>query len=282
MDPVLLFHVDAFAARPFSGNPAAVCLLKEVQSDAWMQNLASEMNLSETAFVYPDERQLRLRWMTPATEVDLCGHATLAAAHVIRELASKDQLPGFLKPHWSAGSLQFITLSGVLTAEFPGEDGIVLDFPAVPNQPAEAPAELLQGLRLAPEQVVYCGRTSSDFLVQVQHAAEVRKLMPDMSILAAVPVRGVAVTALGDAADHDFISRFFAPACGVNEDPVTGSAHCALAVYWAPRFGRQTLFGYQASARGGRVKMELFGERVRLSGKAVTIVEGQLTPSSQK
>jgi PhzF family phenazine biosynthesis protein len=270
-----LFIVDAFAARPFTGNPAAVCLLEVPHDDAWMQHVAAEMNLSETAFVSPENGKLRLRWMTPKIEVDLCGHATLATAHVLKELAQSSRLPEWILPHWAGGICQFSSRSGVLTVEC-GQDRITLDFPATTVESREVPSGCLEALGLDPRDVLYCGRSKFDYLLQVRSADLVRKLTPDFAALIPLPVRGVIVTALGDSCDHDVISRFFAPGAGVPEDPVTGSAHCALAPFWVPHFGRDTLFGFQASSRGGHVRMELCGDRVRLSGQATTVLRGKL------
>lgn len=275
MSGVPLFLVDAFTSAPFRGNPAAVCLLPEVRSTEWMQQVAAEMNQAETAFLYPDAGQLRLRWLTPTMEVDLCGHATLATAHVVRELANQGELPEFLRSHWNQGCLEVQSRSGVLTAESAAQ-GIRLDFPATPISVEEMPAGLPEALSLDPGRIRFFGKSAFDYLVEVESAAVVRGLRPDFQALGRYSVRGVIVTAVGDAADHDFLSRFFGPAAGVNEDPVTGSAHCALAPFWAVRFGRETLFGFQASQRGGHVRMELRGERVRLSGQAVTVSRGTL------
>ncbi len=275
MNTIPLFQVDAFTTEPFRGNPAAVCLLSQPADDRWMQSVAAEMNLSETAFLYPDSGQLRIRWMTPEVEVDLCGHATLAAAHILHTLTLQNLLPEFLKPFCNSAVMQFLSRSGLLTAEFSG-DRITLDFPASICTATERSESLLNALGVTSEQVIYFGRTEFDLLLQLSTAQVVRQLSPRMSALAEIPTRGVLVTALGDAADHDVISRFFAPSCGIDEDPVTGSAHCALAPFWAPQFGRSTLFGYQASARGGRVQMELRGDRVRLTGQAITVLEGNL------
>ncbi|MFM7036231.1 MAG: PhzF family phenazine biosynthesis protein [Planctomycetaceae bacterium] len=271
-----LYLVDAFTSEPFRGNQAAVCLLSEPRSDAWLQKVAAEMNLAETAFLIPEaDGKLRIRWLTPTVEVDLCGHATLAAAHALQELHSAGQLPESMAAARSGGLWNFESRSGRLTAE-PTSSGITLDFPALTTTPTAIPDGLPESLGISKSDIEFCGQTRFDLLVRLPIAAAVRRLQPNFSALAALPVRGVIVTALGDSADHDFLSRFFAPASGVPEDPVTGSAHCALAVYWAPQFGRSTLFGFQASKRGGHVKMELQQDRVRLSGKAVTVSRGAL------
>jgi predicted PhzF superfamily epimerase YddE/YHI9 len=255
--------VDAFTDAPFAGNPAAVCLLGSWPPDAWLQSVAAEMNLSETAFLRHREGcEYELRWFTPKVEVALCGHATLAAAHFL----------------WSTGvathPLAFATRrSGDLIADrLPGGD-IALDFPVTPAAPAEPPEGLLKALVASPVAVA---RNEFDYLVELASEAEVRQLWPDFALLADVPCRGVIATARSDDARYDFVSRFFAPAVGVNEDPVTGSAHCCLADWWGTKLGKSELVGYQASARGGVVKVRRAGERVTLIGHAVTVTRGQL------
>ena len=257
-----IYQVDAFADAPFTGNPAAVCLLPGPADAGWMQRVAAEMNLSETAFLHPEADGFRLRWFTPAAEVALCGHATLAGAHVL----------------WEAGRLpagrpaRFHTLSGLLTAERDGDE-IVMDFPAVPVAPAAAPPDLAAALGCAPVEV---GKNGMDYLVCLRSEAEVRGLRPDFARLAGLPVRGVIVTGRSDAPGYDFVSRFFAPAVGVPEDPVTGSAHCALGPFWRDRLGKDEFRAYQASPRGGAVGVRVCGGRVRLSGRAVTVLRGEL------
>jgi PhzF family phenazine biosynthesis protein len=260
--PRPLFQVDAFADAAFRGNPAAVCLLDDPASAEWMQQVAAEMNLSETAFLVPRDDGWNLRWFTPTTEVDLCGHATLASAHVLWET-------GRLA---SGAPAHFHTRSGVLTATRDGEE-ITLDFPATPPEPADAPSGLADALGVEPQHV---GRSRFDYLIEVADAATVRDLVPDFAALGRVDTRGVIVTSRGDGSGVDFISRFFAPAAGVDEDPVTGSAHCCLAPYWSAKLGRADLVGYQASRRGGTVRVHADGDRVRLSGRAVTVVRGEL------
>lgn len=262
--PTPLFQVDAFAEVPFSGNPAAVCLLDRAAPEGWMQRVAAEMNLSETAFLVPrdGEAAFDLRWFTPTVEVDLCGHATLASAHVLWETGRA--APG--------ATLHFHTRSGVLSAER-GEHGIMLDFPAMPPEPADMPAGLADALGVTPRYVV---RSRFDYVVELDDEQDVRALAPDLRALGRIEgTRGVIVTAPGTDGP-DFVSRFFAPAVGVDEDPVTGSAHCCLAPYWAERIGRNALVGYQASKRGGTVRVELVGDRVRLGGRAVTVLSGEL------
>jgi PhzF family phenazine biosynthesis protein len=263
--PVPIFQVDAFADAAFRGNPAAVCLLDAPASAEWMQHVAAEMNLSETAFLVPrgSATDYDLRWFTPTTEVDLCGHATLASAHVLWET-------GRLAPDASA---RFHTRSGVLTATRDGDD-LTLDFPATPPEPADAPDGLAEALGAEPRRLA---RSRYDYLVEVADAATVRDLAPDFRALGGIDVaRGIIVTSRGDDGETDFVSRFFAPAVGVDEDPVTGSAHCCLAPYWADRLGRTALAGYQASRRGGTVRVEVVGDRVRLGGRAVTVLRGEL------
>lgn len=271
-----LYIVDAFAAEAFRGNPAAVCLLPGSPPESWLQRVAAEMNLSETAFLIPEaDGRLRIRWLTPEVEVDLCGHATLAAAHVLQELHVSGQLPPQFSNAREGGCWVFESRSGRLTAE-PTSSGMTLDFPASPITAVAAPEGLPQALGIARDDILFCGQTRFDLLVRLRNASSVRSLKPSFPALSLLPVRGLIATATGDNSDHDFISRFFAPASGVAEDPVTGSAHCALAVYWATEFGRTTLFGYQASRRGGHVRMELHENRVRLSGRAVSVLRGSL------
>jgi predicted PhzF superfamily epimerase YddE/YHI9 len=262
-----LYQVDAFTDRPFAGNPAAVVPLDAPRDAAWMQAVAAEMNLSETAFLVPraEEDGWDLRWFTPAVEVDLCGHATLASAHVL----------------WETGRLavgeeaRFLSRSGWLTAV--RQDGwIELDFPATPPLPAEEPAGLGVALGARPVEV---RKSRFDVLVELASEAEVRGLDPDLHHIAGLPVRGVIVTARaapGSDTGFDFVSRFFAPAAGVPEDAVTGSAHCALGPYWQEKLGRSELLAYQASRRGGVIRVRVEGDRVKLGGQAITVLRGQL------
>jgi PhzF family phenazine biosynthesis protein len=263
---IRIVQVDAFTSQQFAGNPAAVCVLQEAPAEQWMRNVAREMNLSETAFLVPRQGVPRddgyeLRWFTPAVEVDLCGHATLASAHVLWE---DGHLP-------QGRQARFHTKSGLLTADRRGE-WIEMDFPAKIAVPAEAPAELLPALGIAGAKFV--GRNAFDYLVEVDSEETVRALSPDHSTLRKVPVRGVIVTARSSSGEFDFVSRFFAPGAGVDEDPVTGSAHTALGPYWAGILGKSELTAFQASARGGVVKVEVRGDRVLLSGQAVTVMHG--------
>jgi PhzF family phenazine biosynthesis protein len=259
-----LFHVDAFENGPFTGNPAAVCLLDPdaAPNDAWMAAVAAEMNLSETAFLQVrDDGDWDLRWFTPTVEVDLCGHATLASAHVLwTEGRANDQ------------RLAFHTRSGVLTATR-ATDLIELDFPALENTPVDPPDGLGAALGVVP---VATARNVHDLLAELADAATVRTLTPDHAAIADIDARAVVVTARSDDETHDFISRCFGPRVGINEDPVTGSAHCALATYWSERLGRTELHAYQASSRGGELRVTLDGDRVRLGGTAVTVSRGEL------
>lgn len=259
--------VDAFTDRPFRGNPAAVVLLdSEAPADDWLQALAAEFNLSETAFVQPlGNATYRLRWFTPTTEVELCGHATLAAAHWLRHTGLDD-----------ATDVVFHTASGALTATWSPPAGITLDLPAIPiavDLPLAGITEALGGAGLR-----YLGHTGQSNprernAVCLGSAATVRELEPDMRAVAALPVGGVIVTAPGDEDGIDFVSRYFAPAAGIDEDPVTGSAHCTLGPYWAEELGRTTLRAFQASSRGGWLRVVVDGGRVLLTGHAVTTAD---------
>ena len=255
-------QVDAFTDRAFTGNPAAVCLLASSADPVWMQQVAREMNLAETAFLVRRDDGFDLRWFTPATEVDLCGHATLASAHVLWE--EHELLPD--------ETARFHTRSGLLTASRDGRI-IWLDFPATPSEPADTGRELERDLGTA---IQYLGRTRFDYLAEVDSEATLRQLKPDLTALSRLPVRGVIVTSRSDRPEYDFVSRFFAPGAGVPEDPVTGSAHCGLAPFWGARLGKTRLVGYQASERGGVVIVELIRDRVRLGGQAVTVLRGEL------
>ena len=258
--PLAIIQVDAFTGKPFAGNPAAVCVLPETREARWMQAVAQEMNLSETAFLVRQADGFDLRWFTPAIEVDLCGHATLASAHVL----------------WEEGHLQigeqarFHTRSGLLTANR-AADWIELDFPAKPETPSPAPEGLVEALGARPK---YIGRNAFDYLVELESEHAVRSLSPNFHLLRAIPVRGVIVTSR--AKEYDFVSRFFAPGSGIDEDPVTGSAHCCLGPFWSTRLNKTEFVAYQASARGGVVRVRLEGDRVRLGGQAVTVLRGHL------
>jgi PhzF family phenazine biosynthesis protein len=259
-----LVQVDAFADAPFTGNPAAVCLLPEARDPAWMAAVAREMNLSETAFlVRRPDGAYDLRWFTPAVEVRLCGHATLASAHVLWER-------GLYAPTEVA---TFHTKSGALTATRTSDGLIELDFPARPSTPIPTPAGLSEALG-AP--ILHVEQSADDDLVELASEDMVRGLAPDFARLLTVPVRGVMVTARSDGAPYDFVSRFFAPNVGVNEDPVTGSAHCCLAPFWSARLGKREMLAYQASPRGGVVRVAVRGDRVGLGGRAITVLSGEL------
>ena len=257
-----IFQVDAFTGEPFAGNPAAVCILPGSADPGWMQKLAREMNLSETAFLLKKDDGFDLRWFTPAIEVDLCGHATLASAHILWET-------GLLTPEQEA---RFHTRSGLLTAQLV-EDQVELNFPATPDQPASAPPELKEALGVEPK---YTGRSQFDYLVEVDSEERIRNLQPDLTLLKKIPTRGVIVTSRSRSGEYDFVSRFFAPGVGVDEDPVTGSAHCCLGPFWAERLGKTELSAYQASERGGSMRVRLIGDRVYLAGQAVTVLRGEL------
>ncbi len=257
-----IFKVDSFTSAPFAGNPAGVCLLDDPRDERWMQGVAREMNLSETAFLTPAGDGFSLRWFTPAVEVSLCGHATLASAHILWE-------QGLLAPSRTA---RFQTASGELRASRRGEL-IEMDFPSTPEEPAEGPPSLEKALGVTP---IYLGRNAFDYLVLLASEESVRAVRPDFALLRTVDVRGVIVTAPSDHPGYDFVSRFFAPAVGVDEDPVTGSAHCALTPFWAARLGRSELVGYQASQRGGVVHVRDAGDRAVLAGEAVTVLRGEL------
>ena len=276
--PLRYFIVDAFTNRRFAGNPAAIIPLAKWADDQWLQNVAMEMNLSETAYLVPNDTGFDLRWFTPKAEVDLCGHATIAAAIV---LVQQGQLP-------PGGSVAFSTRSGVLTAVRSGAR-IQLDFPSLTITACEPPPALLAALGVAAR---FVGRGKFDYLVEVESESAVRGIAPDFKLLATIDCRGVIVTALSDAARiptihndtadgddvrFDFVSRFFAPALGIDEDPVTGSAHCLLAPYWGQRLGKTAMVGYQASSRGGTVYVETRGDRVLLEGEGVVFATGELT-----
>jgi predicted PhzF superfamily epimerase YddE/YHI9 len=261
---VRITHVDAFTARPFAGNPAAVCILPKAADAAWMLNVAREMNLAETAFLVPKGDGYDLRWFTPVVEVDLCGHATLASAHVLWE-------DGRLKPDTQA---RFHTRSGLLTAA-KRDSWIELDFPATPPAVAPPPPGLIEAIGA---KSTFVGRSRFDYLVEVENEAIVRGLTPDLNALGHVKARGVIVTSRANGkSDYDFVSRFFAPQSGILEDPVTGSAHCALTPYWSAKLGKTEMVAYQASPRGGELRLRLAGDRVHLGGQAVTVLRGELT-----
>jgi PhzF family phenazine biosynthesis protein len=258
-----IYQADAFISdRPFSGNPAGVCFPAAPSEETWMQGVAMEMNCAETAFLLPGDEAWSLRWFTPAAEVALCGHATLASAHIL----------------WESGRLpadeeaRFNTKSGLLTCIRLPDGRIEMNFPAKLEQETAPPAELLKALGVSP---VYTGLNAFDFLIEVASEEEVRSLRPDFQTLRKLPVRGVIVTSRSSSPGYDFVSRFFAPGVGVDEDPVTGSAHCALGPYWARRLGKSSFHAYQASPRGGVLDVHVRLDRVFLSGRANTTLRGE-------
>ena len=259
-----LWHVDAFAGKAFTGNPAGVCLLDQWPAPSFMQNIAAENNLPETAFLVRAGEGFELRWFTPSVEIDLCGHATLAAAHVL-----------FRHLSWQASSVTFSSQSGPLVVERKG-DILVLDFPSRPPLPCEPVGTLLKGLGAKPLEVL----GARDYLAVFATEEEVRRLAPDMALLARIDRMGVIATAPGSPVPGeppaDFVSRFFAPGVGIPEDPVTGSAHCTLIPYWARNLRRATLRALQVSARGGELFCEDAGTRVKIGGRAVTYLAGEI------
>ena len=259
---IRLYQVDAFTSKPFAGNPAAVCILTDSHPDAWMQSVAHEMNLSETAFVRQRDDGFDLRWFTPLLEVDLCGHATLATAHVLWEagIARADE------------QLSFHTRSGVLHARQLGE-WIELDFPASRVEPSACNIDLVEALAVRP---VFVGMSDFDYLVEIESPQELRDLCPNIELIRQADARGLIVTSPSDREEYDFLSRFFAPQSGVHEDPVTGSAHCSLAPHWGDKLGKEEMLAYQASPRGGEVRVRLDGTRVHLGGQAVTVMKAEL------
>jgi PhzF family phenazine biosynthesis protein len=263
-----IIQVDSFTNTPFHGNPAAVCLLREEPTPAWMQNVAAEMNLSETAFLLQKaESEYAIRWFTPAVEVPLCGHATLASAHVLWQ----DRL---VPPEQT---ITFHPRQGRLTAQRDA-DWIRLDFPAVPVEPCPEPADLGAVLGVQPART--CRSSMPALLAELDSEATVRNLRPDMTRLRALDFDACIVTARSDSEACDFVSRFFAPAIGIDEDPVTGAAHCSLGPYWAERLGKSELTGHQVSRRGGTVRIRVRGDRVDLLGQAITVLRGELAPAT--
>jgi PhzF family phenazine biosynthesis protein len=258
-----LFCVDTFAGRIGTGNPAGVCLLGQPADPGWMQTIARELNLSETAFLVREMNGFNLRWFTPCAEVDLCGHATLASAHILWE-------ERYLPP---GETILFFTKSGTLLADKKG-DGIELDFPAEPEEPVPAPAGLAKALGILPR---YTGKNRYDYLIEVASEHEVRDMAPDFMSLKKIPMRGVIVTSRSSTPGFDFVSRYFAPSVGINEDPVTGSAHCCLAPYWQKKLVKNSMTAYQSSERGGEIRVRLDApDRVTIAGNAVTVWKGTL------
>jgi len=257
-----LFHVDAFTDRPLSGNPAAVSLLPSWKEDRWLQAVGRDMNLSETAFLVQNADGFDLRWFTPKAEVDLCGHATLASAHVLWQ-------QGFVK---SAEQIRFSTRSSILKAVRMG-DAIELDFPLEPDEPADPPANLFPALGVLAR---YVGKNRFDYVVMVESEQVLRQVAPDFKLLGMIPCRGVIVTSRSADPQFDFASRPFCPRLDVDEDPVCGSAHCCLGAFWQKRLGKSEFVAYQASARGGVVSVRVEKDRAFLGGKAVIVVKGEL------
>ncbi len=257
-----LYQVDAFTSTPFAGNPAGVCILDKAASPQWMQDVAAEINASETAFLYPSEDGYNLRWFTPVVEVELCGHATLASAHIIWEqrFLRRDQ------------QIRFYTHSGLLTAEW-ADGWIRLDFPSEPPRAVTPPDGLLNALGTS---AIYVGKNETRYLVEVESEEIVRKLTPDVAALFKAGGERVIVTSRSEDEKYDFVSRFFAPGMGIDEDPVTGSAHCCLAPYWTDKLGKTELTAYQASRRGGVLKVQVAGDRVIVFGQAVTVLEAEM------
>lgn len=260
--PIPIYQVDAFTPEPFKGNPAAVCLLSKEIDAQWMQHVAAEMNLAETAFVRPAADGFDLRWFTPTVEVDLCGHATLASAHVLWE---SGQLPG-------DEPARFHTRSGLLVCR-KRNDWIEMDFPTTPAEPIAPPDGLFQALGISKGTTA---RSKFDYLVELETPQQVQTLNPDFAMLKRVGMRGVIVTARASG-EFDYVCRFFGPQSGVDEDPVTGSAHCCLGPWWKDRTGKTDLVGHQISHRGGVVRVKVAGDRTLLLGQAVTILRGELS-----
>ncbi|GAA3091009.1 PhzF family phenazine biosynthesis protein [Streptosporangium carneum] len=259
-----IYTVDSFTDQFFKGNPAGVCLLDNAVPDAWMQSLAAEMRHSETSFLLSgatDDEPYSLRWFTPAVEVELCGHATLATAHVLYSTRSVPE------------TLRFATKSGILSTNRDETGLISMDFPAKVLEEVSPPEGLVDALGVEPRWV---GKNEWDYLVEVESEETVRTVSPDFRALEAVDARGIIVTAQASQPGADYVSRFFAPRVGIPEDPVTGSAHCALAPYWSDRLGPETLVGAQISQRGGLVRTTIRGDRVELAGRAVTVLSGKL------
>jgi PhzF family phenazine biosynthesis protein len=257
-----IYTVDAFTDKPFSGNPAAVCITEKPLDEELMKNIASEMNLSETAYLVKTKDGFNLRWFTPSAEVDLCGHATLASSHILWEtgVCGKDE------------PISFHTKSGVLTAVNKG-DVIEMDFPAIEQDVIDYPLELETALGIRP---VYVGMTKWNYVVELENEGEVRGVEPNYDMLTALPGWGTIITAKADMKGYDFVSRFFAPEKGVKEDPVTGSAHCALGPFWQKRLEKNEFKAYQASQRGGTVGVRVEADRVFLSGNAVTVLKAEM------
>lgn len=256
-----IYVVDAFTNEAFRGNPAGVCVTENAVSEQWMQNVASEMKHAETAFLHKQEDHYSLRWFTPEVEVDLCGHATLAAAHIL-----------WTEGHETASELRFMTKSGLLKATRHNE-WIHLDFPLEPASACEPPDSLVKGLGVP---FKYIGRNRMDYIVEVENEDTVKSLNPDLSLLKQLEGRGVIVTSRANDEAVDFVSRCFFPAIGIDEDPVTGSAHCCLGPYWQQQLRKSEISALQISKRGGVLKLQLSGDRIRISGQAITTLKGRI------
>lgn len=252
-----IYQVDAFTDEIFKGNPAGVCIMKESANEQWMQNVAMEMNLPETTFLYKQDEGFNLRWFTPKNEVDLCGHGTLASAHILWET-------DVLK---ATSEAVFFTKSGKLLARKKGED-IILDFPIEEDTPIDTPNEIKNSLKVP---ILYTGQNRMDYIVEVEDENTIKSLKPDFEIMKRLNTRGIIVTSHSEKSEYDFVSRFFAPGAGIPEDPATGSAHCCLGPYWEKRLCKKELVAYQASERGGSLKVTVSDDRVYIGGKAVTV-----------
>jgi PhzF family phenazine biosynthesis protein len=259
---VPIIHVDTFVDKGLRGNAAAVCVLSRPAEPSWMQSIAHEMNVSETAFFYQESDGFNLRWFSPLVEVDLCGHGTLAVAHILRE-------QGYFTEH---STVHFTTRSGLLTARLQGE-WIELDFPSLPQHETAPPLELREALGVP---IKYVGTDEHDYLVELDSEDAVRSLRPNRSMLSEIQARAIIVTSRASSIGYDFVSRVFAPRLGIDEDPVTGSAHCSLGPFWMAKLRKKELIAYQASSRGGVLRLQINGERLYLSGKAVTVGRGEL------
>lgn len=262
--PQPVIQVDAFTDRPFAGNPAAVCVSQTPLDESLMQQIATEMNLSETAFLYPleGEGNYSLRWFTPAAEIDLCGHATLASAHVL-----------WTEGHLATGmTARFQTKSGELLASRQGEL-IQLDFPVQPVHDAPISSAMVAAMNHA--DIVHGARNDVNYLVELRSHQAVVNFIPDLNKIAKLPYQGVIITSAGEA-PYDFVSRYFVPAMGIPEDPVTGASHCSLAPYWQAKLGKDKMLAYQASERGGVLHVECTPERIYISGQAITVMRGEL------
>jgi PhzF family phenazine biosynthesis protein len=257
-----IYQVAAFTEEPFHGNPAVVCFLSEPKNDGWMQSVATEMNMPVTAFLYKNDDHYSLRWFTSTTEIPICGHGTLASAHILYDLNHISR----------EASATFMTKSGWLTANF-NAGWIEFTFPSKPDQKTIAPKKLNQALGVKP---TYVGKNHFDYIVEVEGEDVVKNLKPNIDIIAQMPVRGVIVTSVSNSNKYDFVSRFFSPAQGIDEDAVTGSAHCCLGPYWERKLNKSDFIAFQASSRGGILKIRVNGERVLLAGKAMTVLEGKL------